>query len=106
MIHDLKCWPDYFGDVLDGSKNFEVRKYDRKYAVGDKLVLREWEPSTQSYTGRECHRWIGYLMTGIGNVGVIGPAKGISSGYVVLGLTPYRLDRDDEVNLTFAEKLA
>lgn len=44
MRHDLKTWPTYFERLLDGSKTFEVRKDDRGYQAGDRLILREWDP--------------------------------------------------------------
>lgn len=43
MIHDLKCWPEFFQDVKDGTKTFELRKNDRNYQVRDILHLREWD---------------------------------------------------------------
>jgi hypothetical protein len=88
--HDLKTWPDSFEDVLAGAKRFEVRKDDRDYAVGDVLILREYEPDTRSvdpetqvevpgrYTGRVVARAVTYLMRG--------GRFGIEHGYVVLGL--------------------
>lgn len=39
-IHELKTWPDFFRDVADGRKKFEIRKDDRDYKVGDLLRLK------------------------------------------------------------------
>ncbi len=86
-LHELKCWPGYFEAIKSGAKNFEVRRDDRRFAVGDALLLREWDPDTQSYSGRELSRWVTYVMHGMGQVGVVGPARGISLHYVVLALT-------------------
>ena len=44
MIHLLKTWPDQFEAMANGLKDFENRKDDRVFRVGDILVLREWEP--------------------------------------------------------------
>ncbi len=41
MTHELKIQPKYFNAVLMGTKNFEIRKNDRDYHVGDRLWLRE-----------------------------------------------------------------
>lgn len=51
--HLLKTWPPYFKAVLEGEKTFEIRKNDRDYGVGDELLLREWDPDTETYSGRE-----------------------------------------------------
>ena len=32
-----------------------IRKNDRGYAVGHELHLREWDPSTEEYSGRSVH---------------------------------------------------
>lgn len=85
-LHDLKCWPPYYGDVVSGTKSFEVRKDDRKYAVDDVLCLREWDPKTETYTGRVAFRRVTYMVHGMGQVGVVGPLRGLSTGYVVLAL--------------------
>lgn len=47
--HELKILPEYFQAVWDGNKNFELRKNDRDYKVGDYLVLREFKEGR--YTG-------------------------------------------------------
>jgi hypothetical protein len=53
MIHVLKSWPTNFERFLDKQgKLYEVRRADRPYRPGDTLLIREFEPSTQTYTGR------------------------------------------------------
>ena len=52
--HELKIWPQYFRAILSGSKTYEVRINDRCYCLGDTCHLREWDPETQKYTGRDC----------------------------------------------------
>ena len=42
-IHELKTLPEYFLDICTRSKNFELRKNDRNYKVGDCLVLKEFD---------------------------------------------------------------
>ncbi len=49
MIHELKILPEWFEDVTQQKKTFEIRKNDRNYSVGDTLVLREWYKG--KYTG-------------------------------------------------------
>ncbi|MBO5328152.1 MAG: DUF3850 domain-containing protein [Clostridia bacterium] len=39
----LKIKPEYFQAVIDGRKPFEIRKNDRKFKVGDEIVLDEYE---------------------------------------------------------------
>lgn len=43
--HALKTWPEPFEAVWQGAKTHEIRRDDRGYAVGDTLVLREWDPA-------------------------------------------------------------
>ena len=87
--HRVKSWPEFFQPVLDGSKPFELRHNDRGYQVGHVLWLQEWEPNSQSYTGRETMRKITYVMEGLGSVGTIAPVKGLALGYAILGLAPF-----------------
>lgn len=62
--HDLKCWPDPFQAVWDGLKTYEIRVNDRDYGVGDELTLREWDPKTETYTGREVSAYVTYMTRG------------------------------------------
>ncbi len=64
IIHSLKVWPEYYQSVVDLEKSFEYRKNDRGYAVGDFLQLREYNPDTGKYTGREEIRQITYILQG------------------------------------------
>jgi hypothetical protein len=75
--HSVKSWPEFFGPVISNVKTFELRRADRDYQVGDRLHLREWEPQTESYTGRECWRMIEYVLE---------QGPGLLPGYCVLGL--------------------
>lgn len=76
-FHTLKCWPQWFEPLLNQSKQFEVRQDDRAYQVGDLLFIREWNPDSQQFTGREVLRRVVYKLTG---------CQGLSEGYCVLGL--------------------
>jgi hypothetical protein len=70
--HDLKTWPEPFQAVLDGCKRYEVRVDDRGFAVGDMLVLREWDPDNDymplvdrsRYTGRTLRARVTYKTPG------------------------------------------
>lgn len=51
MTHELKTWPGPFGAMRLGLKSFEVRKDDRNFAVGDTLILKEFDPVEKKYSG-------------------------------------------------------
>lgn len=76
--HELKTWPDCFQAVFEGRKPFEIRLNDRDYRVGDQLLMREYDPERDDYTGRACERAIISLMEG--------GRFGLQDGYVALGL--------------------
>ena len=74
--HELKTVNPWFSDIWDGKKNFEVRKDDRGFKVGDILRLREFEPnalhgdneeylillSGNPYSGREIRCIVEYIL--------------------------------------------
>jgi ASC-1-like (ASCH) protein len=49
--HYLKTWPEYFEAVKKHEKKFEIRVNDRDFRKGDILILQEYDPKTNSYTG-------------------------------------------------------
>ena len=62
MNHELKTWPCYYAAIISGRKTFEVRyDRDRGFQAGDMLLLREQDPRSASYTGRQCVARIGYV---------------------------------------------
>jgi len=61
--HELKCWPEFFTPILTGEKMFELRRNDRDYKVGDRIMLKEYDPDDGSYTGRYCFRTITFILS-------------------------------------------
>ena len=57
MHHDLKCWPNYYKRVEDGSKTFEVRNNDRGFQSGDTVTLHEFDPDMRPATAEEKAAW-------------------------------------------------
>jgi len=78
MRHDLKIWPQFFAMVRRGVKLFEVRSNDRGYQKCDTLLLQEYDPDANVFTGNS-------LTCDVTCV-VSGAEFGIHSGYVVMGL--------------------
>jgi len=64
MIHELKTWPGPFEAVRTGAKRYELRKADRDFRVEDWLNLREWDPTSRSYTGRQLWAEVTYITRG------------------------------------------
>ncbi|OHA16451.1 MAG: hypothetical protein A3C79_02405 [Candidatus Taylorbacteria bacterium RIFCSPHIGHO2_02_FULL_45_28] len=58
---EKKVWPEYFQQIVDNKKTFELRLNDFEIEEGDTLVLKEWDPKTKSYTGREIEKEVGYV---------------------------------------------
>ena len=81
ITHDLKVWPEPFCALINDIKPFEVRKNDRDFQVGDVLILKEWDPASESYTGQSCTRRVEYLLKG--------GQFGIEAGFVVMGISKW-----------------
>ena len=47
--HELKLDTKYFEDIKSGKKNFEIRKNDRNFEVGDILELKRYSRQQGSY---------------------------------------------------------
>jgi len=56
MKIEKKALPQYFEKILSGEKNFELRLADWECKAGDVLVLREWNPESKKYTGRQVEK--------------------------------------------------
>lgn len=85
--HHLKCWPEYFDAVYHNIKPFEVRRNDRNYQVGDILVLQEYDPDIDEYTGRETRQRATYILRNY---------ESINSDYIVIAIKPEPHDGEVE----------
>lgn len=89
--HHLKTWPAFYKAVTRANpkrrKTFEVRRNDRGFAVGDTLVLQEWDPETESFTGRETPFEVTYVFRD-GDKEHRGPFDEpvVAGGYCVMGI--------------------
>lgn len=81
MTHALKVWPEYFEAIKKGEKTFDIRKEDRPFAVGDNVILQEYDPEDSNglYTGRELSFEIGYILRDV-------PKWGLKPGHCILQL--------------------
>ncbi|OIO80892.1 hypothetical protein AUJ84_02350 [Candidatus Pacearchaeota archaeon CG1_02_32_132] len=57
-----KVWSKFFEAILSGKKKFELHLADFEVKEGDVLVLEEWDPETNNYTGRKISKKVGYVV--------------------------------------------
>lgn len=76
-VHELKLVQPYYNAVSEGRKTFEVRQNDRDFTEGDRVILYEYIPEVQAYTGRNIVREITYILDD--------PAY-VKDGYVIFGI--------------------
>jgi hypothetical protein len=90
MKHVLKVWPKQFKALVSGVKKAEFRKNDREdgFGYGDVLILKEYAPTRNAYTG-EC------FQANVSHI-VFGPEFGIPEGYVMMSLRYIRKFTDVE----------
>jgi ASC-1-like (ASCH) protein len=58
---EKKIWPEYYDAIVSGKKKYELRLADWKCNESDVLVLREWDPNTKEYTGRQMEKKVSYV---------------------------------------------
>ena len=61
MVIEKKVWPKFFENISFGDKTFELRLADWKCKSGDILVLKEWDPKTGKYSGRNIKKTVTYV---------------------------------------------
>lgn len=74
-VHSVKIGKEFFEDVKNNVKTFELRKNDRNYKVGEILELHEYEAGEE--TGRTCRKLITYMLKEF---------TGLQNGYCILGI--------------------
>jgi hypothetical protein len=78
MKHELKIHPEFYKDVLLGLKKVEIRLNDRNYQENDLLILNEFDPKIEKYTGSQVKRKVDYVLKNI---------DGLNPDYVVLQIS-------------------
>jgi hypothetical protein len=94
--HKLKTWPVFYWDVVTGAKTFEIRKNDRDYQVSDILVLQEYIPEENRYTGEECRVIVNYTVR-------LDGLPGIPNGFIAM--STYLEENDLESHLAESNTL-
>lgn len=98
--HILKTLPQYFEDVWQGKKKFEVRLNDRGYEVGHFLILKEYNPAVidNEYTGRVIKAQVTFLLENV-------PELGLQDGYCIMGINPIQTFEQTEVSSNHQQRL-
>ncbi|MFH1229267.1 MAG: DUF3850 domain-containing protein [Candidatus Aenigmatarchaeota archaeon] len=59
---EKKIWPKPFSMLVQNKKRFETRLDNFKVSTGDTFLLREWNPKTKKYTGKELKFKVGSVV--------------------------------------------
>lgn len=90
MTHQLKICTSFANCVLDGSKTFEIRKNDRGFQKGDKIVFVVMDDGGalhNSFHELNCKEYeITYVLSD----------WGLEKGYVALGIKEYKEEANNE----------
>jgi hypothetical protein len=62
-VIEKKIRSEFFDAVESGKKKYELRLGDLGAKEGDTLLLKEWDPRSQQYTGRSVSKTITYVRT-------------------------------------------
>ena len=81
MLHRLKIRKDYFEDIIEGRKTYEIRNGNRGFRAGDYLGLNE---ITDESAGRERRETGRFILAKV--VGILGYSEFIQPGYVILSI--------------------
>lgn len=83
MIHEKKTWPELFQKILNGQKTFDMRIADFECNEGDTLILKEWDSTTKTYTGRQIEKTITHVLK-TKNIEFWDPQEVQEKGFIVM----------------------
>ena len=90
----VKSWPWFFEPMCAGEKKHDMRdKRDRDYKVGDQMLLREFDPRTGTYTGREAVAMITYITDNVTPCAMSSAA--LANDFAILSVTVSELGDTD-----------
>lgn len=85
-VHELKSWTMFFEDIMSGARTSDIRfTGDRRFKVGDTMILREWDPVVNRYTGRAIDVTITYIQQNKSNPCAISH-QALNDDYAVLSI--------------------
>jgi len=97
-IHELKSWSMFFKDILTGERTSDIRwTGDRRFHVGDELLLKEFDPVAQTYTGRVQTVEITYIQQNKSNPCAISH-KALADDYAVLSIRKVEPQKQSSLN--------
>ena len=85
ITHIVKSWETFYRDIITGERTSDIRLNDRRYAVGDFMKMEEYDPVSQTYSGRFRTVVITYLQTNKSNPCAISH-RSLDDAYVVLSI--------------------
>jgi hypothetical protein len=83
MRHMVKSWTSFYKYIESGERLSDIRKNDRRYAVGDILELNEFDPVKFVYTGRKMDVEITFIQNNKSNPCAISE-QALHPDYIVL----------------------
>jgi hypothetical protein len=83
--HVVRSWTMFFRDIITGLRTSDIRLADREYRVGDEMLLQEYDPVEEMYTGREQLVRITYIQGSKSNPCAISHLA-LDDKYVVLSI--------------------
>lgn len=84
--HTVRSWSYLFQEMKAGRKTHDLRKNDREYAVGDRLLLQEYNQAYGTYTGESLLMDITYI-TGRSTVPCAVSTAVLPDDYCILSVT-------------------
>lgn len=64
ITHELKCAIEPFEQKWQGKKDWEFRKNDRDFQIGDILLEKEYDTTKDTFTGREITEEVLWILKG------------------------------------------
>jgi hypothetical protein len=80
----VKCWPEFFEAIKDGRKTHDLRRNDRDFKVGDRLLLAEFDPKINCFMDQELMAEITYITSA--DVPCALSAGALNAGYCILSI--------------------
>lgn len=90
-----KILPQYFADVSNGTKTFELRKDEDDIQVDDMLILNEFDG--KAYTGQYVGADVKYVLRDC-------PQYGLMQGFCIIGLSEVKILKLNDVPKSYAGK--